>query len=197
VTALALALVLGAAPQAGFWDWFVKHEARLADAAAVDPVAAMKEIQAQLDRHEEDLVVELMLDKTPSLVVSADGNASLFGAVKRVVAAAPKLKRWSVVAFRPRRPWMGDLEIEGRKFALADFSFRELGRVKGQIDIEVAVRGRTEANEKEVDNAAFLVLDVVLGEYDTETKIGVVDFSSTPKKSHRPITELAALVDKL
>ena len=121
MTALAIALVLCGPAKAGFWDWMQKNEARLADSAAKNPVAVMQEIQAELDRHEEDLTVELMLDKVPSLVISADGNASLFGDVKRVVAAAPKLQRWKVVAFRPRRPWMQDIEIEDQKFSLADF----------------------------------------------------------------------------
>lgn len=200
---IAVALVLCGPAKAApvekptFWDWFQKNEVRLADTPSEKLVATMEEIQTELDKHEEDLTVELMVDKTPVLIISADGNASLFGAVKRVVAAAPKLKRWRVVAFRPRRPWMSDLEIEGKKFALTDFAFREIGRASGKLDIELAVKGRTEANQDQVDKAAFLVLDVVLGEYDTETKIGVIDFTSVTKKSHRPLNDLPALVDKL
>jgi len=195
---IAVALVLCGTPaKAGFWEWFQKNEARLADTPPEKLVGTMEEIQTELDKHEDDLTVELMLDKTPALIISADGNAAMFGAVKRVVAAAPKLKRWRVIAFRPRRPWMEDLEIEGKKFALSDFAFRELGRAAGKLDIELSVKGRTEANQDQVDKAAFLVLDVVLGEYDTETKIGVIDFTSTRKKSHRPLPELAAIVDKL
>ncbi len=194
---LAIALVLCGPAKPGFWEWFQKNEARLADTPPEKLVGAMEEIQGELDKYEEDLTVELMLDKTPALIISADGNASLFGAVKRVVAAAPKLKRWRVIAFRPRRPWMGDLEIEGAKFSVGDFSFREIGQAAGKVDIELAIKGRTNANAEQVDKAAFLVLDIVLGEYDTETKIGVIDFTSVTKKAHRPITELAAVVDKL
>ncbi len=195
---IAIALVLCGPARPTFWQWVQKNEARLAEAAAKDPVPVMKELQDRLDAEEEDLVIELALGETPpSIVISADGNSALFGAVKRVAAAAPKLKSWKVIAFRPRRPFDGTLEIDDAKFKLSDFSFRELGRAVGKIDLEIAVRGRTRLNAEQVDRAAFLVLDTVLGEYDTETKIGVIDFVSAPTKAHRPLNELAAIVDKL
>lgn len=197
----AIAVVLAAAPAAkpGFWEWMAKNEARLADATAKDPVQVMNELTAQLQKHEEDLIVELALgDTPPGLVISADGNSSQFEAVRRVAAAAPKLKRWKVIAFRPRRPLDGQLELEdGVKLSLKDFTFKELGRAAGKVDVEIAVKGRNGANAKEIDNAAYLVLDTVLGEYDAETKIGVIDFIDAPKKSHRPLSELAAVVDEL
>ena len=199
---LCVAVALSAAPAArpaGFWEWVQKNEARLADAAAKDPVPVMKEVQEALDRQEQEdeLIVELSLAQPPAIIISADGNSAQFGAVKRVVAAAPKLKRWSVIAFRPRRPFMGELEVEDSKFKLSDFSFRELGRVAGKVDVEIAVKGRNRTNADQVDKAAFLVLDTVLGEYDTETKLGVIDFVNKPTKAHRPLEELAAVVDKV
>lgn len=198
---VAIAVVLAAAPAAkpGFWEWMVKNEARLADAAAKDPVPVMNEITDQLQKREEDLIVELALGATPfGLVISADGNTAQFEAVKRVAAAAPKLKRWKVIAFRPRRPFDGQLEIEdGVKLSMKDFTFKELGRAAGKIDLEIAVKGRNGANAKEIDNAAYLVLDTVLGEYDVETKIGVIDFIDAPRKAHRPLSELAGVVDRL
>ncbi|MBL8954542.1 MAG: hypothetical protein JNK82_27430 [Myxococcaceae bacterium] len=194
---LAIALVLCGPAKGGFWEWFQKNEARLADAAAKNPVAVMGEIQDELEKTEDDLRVELMLDATPSLVITADGNASLFADARRVAGAAPKLKRWKVVALRPRRAWVADLEVEGRKFGIADFSWRELGRATGKIDLELAIRGRTDANAEQVDKAAFLVLDVVLGEADTENKIGVIDFVSKATKAHRPMGELPGVVDTL
>jgi len=201
---ISLALSLMLAADADFWTWFQKNEERLVKDAKANPVETMEEIQKELAESNDDgLIVELMLGQKPTLIISADGDTTKFPAVKRVVAAAPKtLKKWQVTAFRPRHEVMvgGDLEVEGKKYPTKDFFFRVVGGGKTKVNIEIAIRGRTEESSKEYDQAAFMLLDGVVGEYDAETKVGGIAFSALPKKpdaSYRPLTELAKVVDSL
>lgn len=205
---LALPCLAGApAPtaEADFWAWFAKNEARLADAAKADPVGPMNEISDQLAKKVNPaLIAELAIDPRPGqknqVVITADGDRKLFGAVKTVAAAAPKLERWTVVAFRQRRPPEETLELSGHSYKVGDFSFREVGRSEGKLDVEIFARGAAKRGDERYLQAAFILLDGIVGEYDMETKVGGITLTPVagkPPKGARPLPELAALVDSL
>lgn len=189
-----------------FWAFVAKHEVRLFELAKKNPVAAMTELQQHLDGADagRGAIIELSLDptaKTKSLiVVTADGDRARFADVRRVVAAAPTLKQWDVVAFRQRREPSHTLELGGLKVSVADFQFREVRRHAGQVDLEVFVRGLTQQTNAAHQQAAFIMMDGVVGEYDMETKVGSIDFLALPTPAPtglRPLTELAKVVDSL
>jgi hypothetical protein len=211
MTSLTLVVValLGGAPKAapasasGFWSWMATNEVRLADATKVNPRAAMEEISSHLETEKPGLIAEVGVEpKGPHLlVVSADGDKKLFPAVKELAAAAPALKRWKVVAFRPRGDVAGTtIEIGSTKISAADYFFRETGRGGGKIDIEIFCKGLSEQNRKAIERVAFLFLDQIVGEYDTETKVGAIEVNVLPSKPGadvRPLTALAKAVDTL
>ena len=189
-------------PAKAFWTWLVKNEVRLAGALKSDPAATMDEINGHLQA-EKGVIAEAAIAKEAGekhmLVISADGLVQYFDAVKALVAAAPALQRWQVVAFRPRRD-EGQLEITGKTFDVSDFSFRERGRKKGKVDLQIFARKMRAAEEPRFKQAAYLFLDGIVGEYDAETKIGGIEFLPAPAKPSadvRPLTELARVVDSL
>lgn len=192
-------------PEAAFWDWFAKDEVKLAEAAQKDPVAPMNEISDTLERLvQKGLIAELAVDATPgaksTVVISADGDKQLFARVKAVVAAAPALKRWKVVAFRQRRSPDETLELGGKAYTVADFSFREVARGGGRVDVEIYVRGMKAKNDRDFMQVTFILLDGIVGEYDMESKVGAIallPLSEKPAKGLRPLKELAAVVDSL
>lgn len=202
---LLAACTKGAASDAGappFWPWFAANEARLASALSADPVNVMDEIQRHLSAQEPGLIAELQVMPEPGrphgLIISAGGNAALFPKVKALVARAPTLGRFEVITFRPRRDPELELTVDGRAYSAADFSFRETGRRAGKLDLELAIRGLTPENHDALVRAAFVLLDAAVGEYDAETKLGDIDFTPAAEPSaHRPLPELAALVDEL
>lgn len=192
-------------PEAAFWEWFAKNEVRLAEAAKKDPVAPMNEISDTLEQTvQQGLIAELAVDSTPgaksTVVISADGDKKLFPRVKAVVAAAPALTRWKVVAFRQRRSPDETLELGGKAYSVADFSFREVARGGGRVDVEISVRGMKAKNDRDFMQVTFILLDGIVGEYDMETKVGALELVPRPEKPAkglRPLTELAAVVDSL
>lgn len=197
--------ITAAATQDAFWKWFQANEARLAETAAKDPVAVMTEVQSELERSaERGVIVEIAVEpdgqKPHTLVVSADGHKPLFPAVRKVAEAAPPLKRWKVRAFRPRRPEGMDMEIGGTSYGVADFTWREVGRNQGLLDVEIAVKGLTPANKEQLGQAGFLMLDAMVGELDTETKIGGIEFVAPEKKPSaewKPLSQLPTALDAM
>jgi hypothetical protein len=203
---LACALLSGAPQAQGFWPWFAQNEVRLADAArGKGAVETMQEISARLEKEEPGLIAEISVEPDPkklhSLVISADGEVKFFPTVKKVAAAAPKLSRWRVVAFRPRQSdAMRTIQIDGKKFSLGDFFFREVGRHDGKIDIAVLVRGCDASANASLQRATYLLLDQMLGELDVETKLGEIALAPFPPKPGpevQPLTSLTARVDSL
>jgi hypothetical protein len=69
---------------------------------------------------------------------------------------------------------------------------------QGMIALTIYVRGLTPQNEVGVKQAAFLLLDSLLGEYDIETRVGGIEWKPAPDQPAPPlrsIRELPATVD--
>jgi hypothetical protein len=185
--------------EATFWTWFAREEVRLAiETRAKDPTGAMMEISGHLEAINSRAVVELAIEPDEmhphTLVITADGDTSLFPMVKKIVAAAPPLKKWKVVAFRQRRDPGQSLQLDGFEAKPADFFFRETGRAHGKVDVEVLVKGMNEGNEKVAQQAAFLMLDHLLGEHDVEMKVAAISVVPLPEKPGADVKPLGSLV---
>lgn len=199
-SALALALLSATANDVQFWDWFVKAEAHLPDACARPKQIpdAEREIREKLQAARPGLIGEVSCDpktKRPMLTITADGAQEHFAAVKDMTSALPKLKRWGVVGFRQRRP------PPNPKLA-SDLVFHVAGKTNGKLDIEVYIAGLTPQIKETINVAMYTTLDCLLGEYDTETKLGSIDLQPLPPPARRPadlksLTELPKVVDKL
>src|SRR5437762_517391 len=105
--------------EAGFWKWFVDHEAELFD---FDPNQELERkdlfdrLALELHKSNRDLTFEFGPKGAPrEFVISAAGMKNAFPAVIRLTRAAPKLERWRVMAFRPRRTPINIVEIEGKR----------------------------------------------------------------------------------
>ncbi len=191
--------------EAAFWTWFAKEEVRLAkEARAQDPRGAMMEISGHLEAIDPGAVAEIAIQPDEmhphTLVITANGDTKAFAEVKKIAAAAPPLEKWKVVAFRQRRDPGQSLQLEGFEAKQADFFFREAGRARGKLDVEVLVKGMNDGNEKAVQQAAFLMLDHLLGEYDVETKLAGISVKPLPEKPGddvKSLSQLAGVVDAL
>jgi hypothetical protein len=159
-------------PEERFWRWFAAHEAELFD--TVDGTEALyDELQARLNRIDRDLtyLIGPIEDERREFFVSAEGRYRAIPAVQRVVAAAPALEQWEVVAFRPKLPTLS-LTYQGITVDPRDVVFtagREGGRVGISVFLPDAVAARRDAK-----TIAWLILDGALGEYDLATKVGSI-----------------------
>lgn len=186
-----------AAADAAFWQWFAGHKGKLAVVKRADePIA--DELAAQLRKIDKDMTFELAVEtKERELIVSAGGIRSAFPAVKRLVAAAPPLEGWKIIAFRPRK--LADFTVElgdGTTLAPAALTFRVLGSGRGKVGIAIYVEGDKSVSQQ-TKSAVYLLLDAALGELDVETRLGEIDIKAGPAPGGgRPFRELPKVVDE-
>ena len=184
-----------------FWNWFVEHEPKLFDLDLVREVEQQRifdEVARALQKVHLDLTFEFGPKNTKrEFVISAGGIKRAFPAIVSLVAAAPALERWEVIAFRPRRPPMiielGEKRVDPRSVR---FTLLDNGKMAG---ISLFIPGFRE-DDLDLKQIGYLLLDEALGEYDVETRLGLIEFLSPDARTDGerfPLIELAPLFDRL
>lgn len=184
---------------AAFWSWFTSHSAEIATIERGDePIADA--LHEELKKVRSELTFELGPRMVPrELIVSADGLREAFPAVASLVAAAPAMSGWKAIAFRQRKPGFV-LEYDGVKLSADDVRMTTSPEPSGKTAVELYVAGLTPANKKKMEGACLLLLDATLGEYDVETRLGVIDIDAPPPSgAHgmKPLSELPAIIDAM
>jgi len=181
-----------------FWQWFAQNAAALY--ADHDLVAVMKKITVELKRVSPGMLCELSsAQEDRSLILSADGDAELFPVVQALYAARPNVAGWKIVAFRQRRPPNElkslEFEIEGKKYDPTACSF--VAQRNGDR-LDIALFSPTEDVSDHVKTIMMVMVDHVIGEYNTETRISGIDYLPRSKtwKTAKPLPALAQLLDE-
>ncbi len=196
-----LALLLGmpaGTVESAFWAWFTANAKRVATIeSGNEPIA--DELAAHLQGIDPDLTFEVGVKHAPrELIISAGGIKRAFPAVQRLVAAAPSIPGWRIIAFRPRSHVGLIVEFGGYRVDPAQVWFKA-ERDGAKCGVTLHLPGyRDDANVK---NAGYLLLDGSLGEYDVETKVGFIEMRALPANPAsaglRPLSELPSVVDRL
>ena len=189
--------------QAQFWNWFIDHESEL---FSFDPGRGAEreklfdEIAREIQKIDPDLSFEFGPNGTPrrEFVISASGIKRAFPAVISLVDAAPSLARWQVIAFRPRRTPINIVEIRGKRVDPRDvqFSLRDDGKLAGVCLFIPGFRD----DDVDYKQIGYLLLDEALGEYDVESRLGLIKMFSpqTATDGNRhPFADLPTLFDEL
>lgn len=192
---------IGETKEARFWNWFQKNSDRLYHFER-DQQRVFDDLSQELAKVNPGLVFAFGPTKNGAreIIISADGISSIFPAVRSLVAAAPKMSAWKVIAFRPRVGATTSVQFEGHTVAPTDMWYRSM-REGNKLGIVLYIRGYSKSMERQFQSAAFLHLDNALGEYDVATKIGSIDFKPLPADPRsaglKQLSSLAAEVDKL
>lgn len=132
------------------------------------------------------------------LIISADGLKEVFPAVLKLTQVAPQISRWKIKAFRQRVPGK-DLGIRMEDFSISynDIYFHHVSE-NNLIGLELYIKEYT--GESMQQNAVFVLMDALLGEYDSETTINWIEWNKLENKDTTnllPFPELRNLVDKI
>lgn len=174
-----------------FWRWFAENSATYLrfEPGAPNQSAVLNQLGKQLERVNRHLKFEIGLKPDSAgreLVISADGRQEAFPAVQALVAAAPALPDWEITAFRQRQN-LGDvsLQIEGVEYSPESlwFTLRPEGEV---IGVDLYLKGVADPTSEATLMVCFLMLDIALGEYDVETRVGTINPMLAP---HDPETQ--------
>lgn len=157
-----------------FWSWFSQN-AHKYYYFENNQKELFTQLKAQLEKIHPDIVFEfspIFNDGTREFVISADGIKSVFPRVSSLVAKAPELKNWKIIAFRQPHNNITQIKYQNLTVSLDDIFFR-YAKDNGKIELELNIRGFYESPEWTA--ATFILLDNILGEYHTEMSISSID----------------------
>jgi hypothetical protein len=185
-----------------FWNWFLSHEPELFQ---FDPCEEEKreqlfdEIGAQLQKVDRGLTFEFGPPAAKrEFVISAAGIKGVFPAVIRLSQAAPTLEHWHITAFRPRRSPVMPIEIGDQCVDPSDVQFTLLNNGK-MAGLYLFIPGFRE-DDITLTQIGYLMLDQTLGEFDIESRLGLIKMlapEAQTKGDRHPLADLPIVFDQL
>ncbi|MBU6453517.1 MAG: hypothetical protein KGS72_17190 [Cyanobacteria bacterium REEB67] len=197
-----------------FWTWFNLHQQDLSAMNGPD-APIFPEIGQHIKAIDDSLVFEIgpAPEGEKEFAVSANGNEALFPLVKNIVAAAPQIKGWKIVAFRQKTP-----PAILKQLAISAQPTKNGQVIAGAEPMGVAVKDMRFTIKKDGDMAkvtifiknfkddgpqshmAEMMLHQAVGEYDLVKKIKEIDCkpdNAPEAKNAKPFEELGDALDKL
>ena len=163
-----------------FWTYFKSVEGKAENISKME-VEEQRELLYNLKREiskvDSNLDVEFS-DK--ELFITAHGIKTSFPSVKDLAESAPDDLGWTVTAFKQRKNLPFSLKFDQSFLLNSDdilFKVRESGEY---LDVVIFFSGQDGLQDVQKKQVIFEFLDGILGEYDTETYIGLIDIDSGP-----------------
>jgi hypothetical protein len=180
---------------ANFWRVFQEHSGALAASSNADnPVYDL--ILDQLQRIHPAIYFEFSSGPgTSKIIITAEGDSSLFPLVDSIVAGAPKISDWSVLSLKPKLGFPVTTTWEGISVTIGDLVFDPMDR-KGSEDLglRIFVPGLAPENTEDAHNAILRALDHALGEREFANSVQYTEVFPLPvnasPRDYIPITAL-------
>jgi hypothetical protein len=157
-----------------FWDWFSERSEHYFDFEK-EQEKLFNELKLRLNRINKDLTFEfgpISKDKQREFIISADGIKKSFPEVINLVKAAPEFSNFKIIAFRQPHIDFTQIIFKDIQIDFKDVFFR-YGKDNGKIGIELNIRNFQDNNDW--GSASFILLDTILGEYDTEMNLSWIE----------------------
>jgi hypothetical protein len=188
-----------------FWAWWAEHRDEVLDAAdAGDAERVTALLRPAVQAVREGLDWELSRGRGESrhlLVVSSGGNTELRAVAERWVRTAPPADEdIAYAATRPADPHMDELTltVDDYELPLAEMvSGARIDRQRGRVDVIVHHPLFPLLDEDSRLRAAFLALDLALGENDVERWLGAVEVAADAPIDAIAVSSLGLVVDQL
>lgn len=171
-----------------FWDWFAKNQSQFLFLSQVDADERnrlLNELMEKLREYDENLSFEIgghPDSEKVDFIISADGIIDYFESVENLVAQAPELSNWNIVAFKPPMPEDHTIKINEKEFDAKKIIFIPLTNPDepSAVAIRVCFADLDEENKNLHINASFLLLDALIGERATAIDIDYIEIEKTP-----------------
>jgi hypothetical protein len=185
-----------------FWDWFQENEQAYFDLQLGDPKQEQlfQDLMQEFRKLDEHLAFEFSMpleDGRREFVLTAQGMQKSFPVVFQLHEQAPEMPHWIIVPLKPRLNQDLMLNIGEVEFGFDDMFFR-WAKDEDKIALQVHLRGEFPDNLR--IQLGFLMLDVLLGEYDVATRIGHLEFvqlEETEIENLSTIRDLPGLIDDI
>ena len=185
--------------EAAFWKWFEQEEERIFGFEQ-DQEAVFGRVALALASVAPELTFEFGPDRdgVREFIVSAGGIRAAFPSVEALVEAAPSLPRWRFLKFRPRRDPIKEIRYGGKTIDPEDVHFSLL--TNGfELGLYLYFDKYDEKEKAVWGQIGYLLLDEALGEFDVETKVGLIEFFRSDAHqdiARYPLARLPGLFDE-
>jgi len=180
-----------------FWQWMSENSADLIDA---DGQVVADRVHEQLHNVDERLGVEVSgPGETRELIITAWSEAAAFPAARELVAGAPQLDGWQIIALKPPRGFEFGIDVDGLRIDANELQFDPLSAEENPtlLGIRVYVPSATDEDEEDDRLARILplILETGIGE-EAAAQIDHTDFVAGPATDARalPIDQLLRYV---
>ncbi|HNN76080.1 MAG TPA: hypothetical protein PKN93_15600 [Leptospiraceae bacterium] len=189
---------LSADPKTRFWNWFRKRSQEYLALDESNRDRLFDQLAPQLRTVHPNLTFEFGPPSTNGprdLIISADGIQEAFPAVRDLVSVAPYLPGWKVIAFRQPHPGL-EIHYNSARIRPGETLFTSM-KHGDKVDVILYVKGYK--STADFETAGYLLLDSELGEFDVETYLGGIDFTSLELApgDALPLTRLAETIKSL
>lgn len=183
-----------------FWEWFKKNKAKYFFLHQIDDETEkeriLNELEEQLHLYCEDLFFEVggEPDQKQDLIITAQGDPDFFNNAECLVAHAPQLEHWNIIALKPA---VEDsvIDYDGINLSSEMMWFIPLSsKNSSKIGLRVYIENYNPTDEDKVLFATHLLLDNLLGEKSSGLDIGYIEIDNLPPVSERDdLIELSEL----
>ncbi|MEP7238091.1 MAG: hypothetical protein ABI685_09510 [Ferruginibacter sp.] len=166
-------------PEEKFWDWFIKNKEKIEKFIDSDHsnYSIYNKLTVEIQKYNTILVPELTKteDDKYVLIITPDGIKGGVEPTKKLAEVSPEIDNWVIVKFRQPTDKI-TLNFKGLEYPSSDIEILpEIDHDKEIVDIHVFIRNMNK-DEGLYQSLAFLYLDHILGEFNSITKIGYIDF---------------------
>ena len=192
---------------AEFWRLFAANEDTFRGITSMPPAEAERNLKLLLKPlHAYHPGLELLFGQPAPgehyLIISAGGVREDFPKVDALVAQAPELPDWRVIALKPPVPETSVIEVGEQRFDrdLVTFAVVEVPDEPEALAIHVFHEPYPEELQERHHLATFLLLDFLLGERSVAEDLRYIETRPLPRDLPtnilRPLSSLPALIAK-
>ncbi|WP_050180565.1 hypothetical protein [Domibacillus robiginosus] len=177
-----------------FWQWFEESQQAYHDLSEEQLENSFEQLETKLHKVNKELVFEFsaeLVSGKREFIISADGLEEVFPSVIELVDRAPKLQNFDIIAFRQPSQEECEVSIDGITLTSEQVYFDYLFNPETElVDLKFFIKD-FDPDNMVYDQAVFIMMDSVLGEYDAATKVNSIELQKLSEKEGLfPIMEL-------
>lgn len=180
-----------------FWKYFKSTETRLDNIKDLNQEELGKlldDMAKELSKIDPNLKMEFSgMEK--EVFITAGGIKASFSDVEKLTAAAPADLDWKVTAFRQRKVLPIALKFDDSFSLDSDKIFFKVNENNNLLNIVINFENQEILQDMQKKQIAFIFLDAIIGEYDTEKYIGAIDILDNKDSSYLNAEDFRKKVD--